>query len=152
MLAVMALKYIKVMKGGFSLPTDLASTLLMKVSNTGTEMFNRQVMDQYSVTDALERRYEMKDPKLLLADPQYDAYGPVGCCAFLQEKYAILFTQKRWTALAESPSANLTHGLRCFECDSPDHLQNECPRLGRSSTGRGTNSGRGGNGGRGNRY
>ena len=39
-LAVMALKYIKVMKGGFSLPTDLASTLLMKVCNTGIEIFN----------------------------------------------------------------------------------------------------------------
>ena len=41
----------------------------MKVSKTGTEIFNRQVMDQYSITDALEWRYEMKDPKLLLSDP-----------------------------------------------------------------------------------
>ena len=65
---------------------DLTLTLLMKVCNTGTEMFNRQVMDQYSITDALEWRYKMKDPKLLLADLQYDMYGPVRCCAFLQEK------------------------------------------------------------------
>ena len=104
--AVLALKYIKIMKGGFSLPTDLGSTLLIKASKTGTELFNRQVMDQYTMSDSLERRYEMKDPKLLLADPDYDKYGPVGCCSFLQEKYAIIFTQKRWTALLESFSAN----------------------------------------------
>ena len=134
-LAVLALKYIKVMKGGFSLPADLASTLIMKVSKTGTEIFNRQVMDEYSITDTFERCYEMKDPKLLLADPQYDSYGPVGCCAFLQEKYAILFTHKRWSVLQEYPSANQTarnegHVLRCFEYDSTDHLRNACPRLG----------------------
>ena len=140
----MALKYIKVMKGGFSLPTDLASTLLMKVCNTGTEMFNRQVMDQYSITDALERRYKMKDPKLLLVDPQYGAYGPVRCCAFLQEKYAILFTQKCWSALAESSSANLTHSLRCFKFDSADHLRNEHPHLNQTVSGRRTSGGRGG--------
>ena len=40
-LAVLALKYIKVMKGGFNLPTDLGLTLLMKVSKTGTEIFNQ---------------------------------------------------------------------------------------------------------------
>ena len=102
--AVLALKCIKIMKGGFSLPTDLGSTLLMKASKTGTELFNRQVMDQYTHADALERLYEMKDPKLLLANPGYDKYGPVGCCSFLQEKYAILFTQKRWIALSDSPS------------------------------------------------
>ena len=69
--------YIKVMKGGFSLPIDLGSTLLMKVSNTGTEIFNRQVMDHYTIADALERRYEMRDPKLMLADPQYNQFGLV---------------------------------------------------------------------------
>ena len=107
---VIALKYINVMKGAFSLPTDLGSTLLMKVSNTGTEIFNRQMMDHYTITDAIERRYKMKDPKLMLADPQYYEFGPVGCCSFLQENYAILFTQKRWLALAESPSANESPG------------------------------------------
>ena len=49
----------------------------MKVSNTGTEIFNRQVMDHYTIADALERRYEMKDPKLMLADPQYNQFGLV---------------------------------------------------------------------------
>ncbi len=80
---VLVLKYIKVTNGGLSLPTDLRSTLLMKVLKTGTENFNQQVMDQYSITDALEQLYKMKDPKLLLNDSQYDAFGPVECCAFL---------------------------------------------------------------------
>ena len=127
------------MKGGLSLPTDLGSTLLMKASKTGTELFNRQVMDQYTHADALERLYKMKDPKLLLADPGYDKYGPVGCCSFLQEKYTILFTQKRWTDLSDSPSIKINeapHILRCFNCNSADNVLNECPALGRGSGGR----------------
>ena len=83
------------MKGVFNLPNDLGSTLLMKVSKTGTEIFNRQVMDQYSINDALKRKYEMKDPKLMVLEPQYEKIGPVECCSFLQNKYGILFTQKR---------------------------------------------------------
>ena len=91
-------------------------------------------MGQYTLSDSLEHRYEMKDPKLLLADPQYDKYGPVGCCSFLQEKYVIHFTQKRWTALSETPSidireAPIQHFLRCFNCNSVEHLRNECPAL-----------------------
>ena len=131
------------MKGGFSLPTDLGSTLLMKASKTGTELFNRQVMDQYTLADSLERNYEMKDPKLLLADPGYEKYGPVGCCSFLQEKYAILFTQKRWTVISEIPSIQVhevQHILRCFHCNSTEHLRNECPALGRGSGGRSSSS------------
>ena len=34
---VLALKYIKIMKRGISLPTDLGSTLLMEASKTGTK-------------------------------------------------------------------------------------------------------------------
>ena len=51
---VLALKYIKIMKGGFSLPTYIGSTLLMKASKTGTELFNCQAMDKYNHVDASE--------------------------------------------------------------------------------------------------
>ena len=95
--AILTLKYIEIMEGGFSLPTDLGSTLLMKAAKTGTMLFNYQFMDQYTIVDSLERRYKMKDPKLSLADPDYNKYGPVGRCSFLQKK-AIIFTQKCWTA------------------------------------------------------
>ena len=51
--AVLALKHIKIMKGEFSLTKDLGSTLIMKASKAGTDIFNRQVMDQYTHADAL---------------------------------------------------------------------------------------------------
>ena len=70
--SILDLPYIKVMKGGFNLPNKLGSTLLIKVSKTGTEMFNRQVMNQYLITDALKHKYEIKDPKLMVLDLQYE--------------------------------------------------------------------------------
>lgn len=43
--------------------------LLIKVSKPLTEIFNRQVMDQYSTTDALEWKLEMNNTKLIISDP-----------------------------------------------------------------------------------
>ena len=57
------------MKGGFNLQNVSGSTLLMKVSNNSTEVFDRQVVDKYFTTNALERKLKIKDPKLMIVDP-----------------------------------------------------------------------------------
>ena len=42
----------------------------------------------------MERRYMLKDPKLLRADPSYSLYGPIGVCGILQEEYRKLFSER----------------------------------------------------------
>ena len=69
--------------------------LFLKIQKTETEIFNRNILEYYRVTDELEREFALKDPKLMLLDPRYPKYGPVGCCSFLQEQYSVLFTAKR---------------------------------------------------------
>ena len=46
----------------------------------------------------MEDNYELKDPKLLTADPDYPTLGPIPTCAYLQECYSDLIKKKNWPA------------------------------------------------------
>ena len=55
----------------------------------------------------MEIKYSLKDPKLLKADPDYPALGPIGVYGFIQEEYSDLFVEQERPALASAlPAAN----------------------------------------------
>jgi hypothetical protein len=135
------------MEGGYCLPLKLGSDLLKKVYSTSCEHFNRWIHAKLDEVRELELAYKLKDPKLMMNDPKYATLGPIALCGFLQEKYGSLVTEKSWPALSSSlPASNLApvviqtpqkDGRHCFHCQSPDHLRNRCPKLGRDGTGGG---------------
>lgn len=98
-LATSALKYIKVMKGAYALPPKLGTTLLLKVSKTSSEIFNRNILNYYADMDEMETKFYLKDPRLMEADAMYPTHGPVGCCGYIQDEYSKLFKHGRWPAL-----------------------------------------------------
>jgi hypothetical protein len=148
-LATEALRLIKIMEGGYCLPLRLGSDLMKKVYSTSCEHFNRWIHTKLDEVRELEMTYKLKDPKLMVNDPRYATLGPIALCGFLQEKYGSLVTEKAWPALSSSlPASNLASvqvgadkdGRRCFHCQSPDHLRDTCPKLGRDVTS-GSNTG-----------
>ena len=58
-LITLALKYFKVMQAGHYLPEYLSTELLLKCSKTQSEIFNRKVLTQYSISDELERELSL---------------------------------------------------------------------------------------------
>ena len=149
---ILALKYIKVMKGVHSLPPNLATDLLLKFQDTETEIFNRNVITHYFVVDELETQFTLKDQTLMIADSHYESHGPVGCRVFLQAEYGKLFAKKRWKATTSVvPEGNLIESVgdstksdrkrAYYKCRSLDNLHNVCLALGRK--GRGGNNGNG---------
>jgi hypothetical protein len=145
-LATEALRLIKIMEGGYCLPLRLGSDLLKKVCSTSCEHFNRWIHTKLDEVRELEMKYKLKDPKLMTGDSLYSTLGPVALCGFLQEKYGSLVTEKAWPALvATLPMSNLalsadnstlkvSEGRKCYQCGSPDHLRDTCPKLGRHTT------------------
>ena len=93
-----ALRYIKIMQSAYALPYATGSKILFKVSGTESELFNRKIFAKYDEVQAMEDKYELKDPKLLTADPNYPTLGPIPCCAYLQECYSDLIKKKNWPA------------------------------------------------------
>ena len=93
-----ALRYIKIMQSAYALPYATGSKILFKVSATESELFNRKIFARYDEVQAMEDKYELKDPKLLTADPDYPTLGPIPWCAYLQECYSDLIKKKNWPA------------------------------------------------------
>jgi len=93
-----ALRYIKIMQSAYALPYATGSKILLKVSATESGLFNRKVFARHDDVQAMEDKYELKDPKLLAADPDYPTLGPIPSCAFLQECYSDLIKKKNWPA------------------------------------------------------
>lgn len=74
-----ALNYIKIMMGVYSIPTKLATKLVVKVQKTETEIFNKDILEYYRVADKLECEFALKDPKIMILNTRYVKYDLVGC-------------------------------------------------------------------------
>ena len=58
-----ALRLIKIMAGGYALPVHTGSRLLMKVTKTSSEEFNRKFFALLDVVKTMEYKYKVIDPK-----------------------------------------------------------------------------------------
>ena len=82
------------MQGAYYLSPNLATDTLLKCQDTETEIFNRNIITHYIVTDELETEFSLKDQTLMIADSQYESSNLVKCCAFLQVEYGKVFAKK----------------------------------------------------------
>ena len=82
-----ALRLLKIMQGGYALPVHTGSRLLMKVTKTSSEEFNRKVFARLDPVKEMEYKYKVLDPKSIKADPVYKTYGPIALIATLQQAY-----------------------------------------------------------------
>jgi hypothetical protein len=55
---------LKIMAGAYAVPVNTGSTLLMKLSHTPSEIFNRKVFALLDEVMTLESEYELKDSRL----------------------------------------------------------------------------------------
>ena len=145
-----ALRLIKIMAGGYALPVHTGSRLLMKVTKTSSEEFNRKVFTLLDSVKTMEYKYKVADPKSLASDPDYPKYGPISLVSTLQQAYERLISFHDWPALAsklpESNNAataagNIKHSERpsssgkssgknereCFRCQG-NQLVKDCPQ------------------------
>jgi hypothetical protein len=95
-----ALRLLKIMQGGYALPVHTGSRLLMKVTKTSSEEFNRKVFALLDPVKEMEYKYKVLDPKSIKADPDYKTYGPIALIATLQQAYGRLISFHDWPALA----------------------------------------------------
>ena len=138
-----AQRLLKIMTGAYALPVNTGSSLLMKLTNTSSEIFNRKIFALLDTVMTLESEYELKDPRLFTNDRDYARYGPLGLVASIQASHGLLLSQQRWPALASSlPQSNNStvssdsaadyggtvslNGRKCFRCQG-NHLVRDCP-------------------------
>ena len=127
------------MQQGYAYTVDLGSKILLKVSNTSCDSFNKHVFTKLEKFLTLEQKYELLYPKLMLQDFEYPAYGPVGICSLLQSEYRYFVIRNICTAislaLTSAPESNLnggsgqqrnTSGLRCHKCNSEFRIFPDC--------------------------
>ena len=108
-LATEALRLIHFLSSSYSLPLDLGSKLIKKVTNTSSEFFNRKMFALLDSTRTLETRYRLKNPATMGNDPEYTTYGPYVICATLQDEHGTLIADSDWPALATKlPESNAT--------------------------------------------
>ena len=84
-LATEVLCLIHILSGSYSLPINLGSKLIKKVTQTSSEFFNRKIFALLDSARTLESRYKLRDPATMGNDPEYTSYGPYVICAALQE-------------------------------------------------------------------
>jgi hypothetical protein len=143
---VMAQKYVKILQSGYAPPNKTGSKLLKELTTKSCEELNRKVFTHLDRVKAMEKRYQLADPKLIIQDIEYHGLGPIGIIAWAQEVHTQLVTDHEWVALAAKlPESNLskseTHlakttyaskvkngGRKCYRCGSEDHLRPDCPR------------------------
>lgn len=150
--ATEALRLVKIMQGGYALPVNTSSRLLIKVSKTSCEEFNRKIFNLLDKVKTLEYKYKVLDPKELTKDPAYSTYGPIAILSILQQAYGRLLSTHDWPALATKlpqsnhvsapPKANIqlqpkasgssmttnsSSSIKCFRCQGPHHIR-DCPR------------------------
>jgi hypothetical protein len=137
-----ALKLVKIMKTGPSIPNNTGSRLLQKVTKTSCEEFNRKVFTLLDDVKNMEHKYKMLTPDQLLTDSDYDKLGPIGLISTLHDIYGRLVTDRDWPALADKlpqsnnapaapasrPAYTGSHDIRCFRCGGPHHIK-DCPKL-----------------------
>ena len=138
-----ALRLIRIMKGGYALPVNTGSRLLQKVACTSCEEFNCKVYNLLDSVKQMEHKYKVLDPRKILADAEYDKFGPIGLISTLHEIYGCLLTDHDWPALATKlPQSNnaTAHSsvksgdksgdkgdIKCFRCKGNHHVK-ECPK------------------------
>ena len=137
-----ALKLVKIMKTGPSIPNNTGSRLLQKVTKTSCDEFNRKVFNLHDLVKTMEHKYKILTPDQLLKDSDYDKYCPIGLISTLHDIYGRLITDRDWPALADKlpesnnapapasrPSTYATTGeIKCFRCGGPHHIR-DCRRL-----------------------
>ena len=138
-----AQRLLKIMAGAYAVPVNTGSTLLMKLTSTSSEIFNRKIFALLDHVMTLESEYELQDPRLFAKDDSYKKYGPLALVATIQALHGMLLSEQRWPALASSlPESNnssvstavltgsgtvLLNGRKCYRCQG-DHLVRDCPQ------------------------
>jgi hypothetical protein len=136
------------MQGGYALPINTGSRLLVKVSKTSCEEFNRKVLSLLDSVKSIEYGYQVLDPLALTRDPSYVTLGPIALLSTLQHAYGRLSTTQDWPALAyQLPQSNNSQTksnlrmlpqsqvgkasfkptMRCFLCQENHHIR-DCPK------------------------
>ena len=142
-----ALRLIRIMKGGYALAVNPGSRLLQKVARMSCEEFNRKVYIRLDSVKQMEHKYKVFDPRKILADVEYDKFGPIELISTLHEIYGRLLTDHDWPAMATNlPQSNnaTAHSsaktgdkagdksdIKCFRCKGNHHVK-ECPKKRRS--------------------
>jgi hypothetical protein len=94
-LAGEAQRLLKIMAGGYAIPVNTGSTLLMKLTNTSSEIFNRKIFALLDHVMTLESEYELQDPRSFAKDEGYKKYGPLALVATIQASHGMLLSQQR---------------------------------------------------------
>ena len=93
-LSINKLKFIKMMNTGYAMDIKIGSSLLKKLNATSSSYININMHNELSKVKKMEMKYELKDPKLLKADPDYPTLGHIGLSGFIQEEYSVLFAEQ----------------------------------------------------------
>ena len=67
------------MQGAYALPGKTGFRLLIKVSKTTCDEFNRKIFAMIDIVKSLQYKYKVLDPMKLTKDPEYSALGPIAC-------------------------------------------------------------------------
>ncbi len=139
-----AQRLIKIMQGAYSLPVDTGSNLIMKLTATSSEFFNRKMWALLDTVSTKEMEYDLADPRMFTEEAEYSTLGPLGIIATMQATHGALLSQHRWPALTgQLPQSNnsstqstgpttpgrstgnssavVLNGRRCVRCQG-DHL------------------------------
>jgi hypothetical protein len=72
------------MQGGYALPINDRSCLLVKVPKTSCEEYNLKIFALLDTNKTLEYKYQVLDPLKLIKDPDHPILGPIGLILTLQ--------------------------------------------------------------------
>ncbi len=132
-LATEALRLFNILAGSYSLPLNLGTKLIKKVTNTSSEFFNRKIYPLLDEVRTLETRYRLKDPITMGNDPACAKFGPYVLWASLQDEHGKLITDSDWPALASKlPETNKavpapdepSKDFECYRCKQCGHKAN----------------------------
>jgi hypothetical protein len=137
-----AQRLIKKMGGGYVIPIHTGSRLLIKVSTTSSEEFNRKIFAILDSVKDMEYKYKMMDPGKMTKDSKYSELGPLGLLSSIQQSYSRLLSFQDWPALASKlPESNNAAAAnikaldssgsggerKCFRCGGDHHVR-DCPK------------------------
>ena len=138
-------------KGGYTLPCQIASATVLKVTNTHSIYFDRTMYNLLDCVLFMEKVHgPHKDPKLLECAADYNKLGPLWACREMRDQYVDQMCLKVWPALAAKiPEENVnntkqleeeadtkytgrkknTNVYRCRICGSEYPLMEDCPKF-----------------------